>query len=588
MTEKTYYKKSPHTYCKKVDCVCSFAYHLNSQFWHPTLNGNNTPGMFSRNYGKKKNKTDIDIEFYFTCPTCNHSSQSSIYRVTTAKVWCRFCNDREWKHCDNDDCDFCFNKSFASHEKVMYWHKTKNKILPLHVFKSSDTKYWFICNICGHYIVQKPSSMNKKNRWCLYCSTHWKHCGGKDCSFCFDRSFATHEKSIHWNYDKNDGKKPVDFAVSSQIDCHFTCPVCKHDFEKTPASISQNEWCPYCSEAWKHCDDVNCEWCYNKSFASADKYKDWHPTKNTKEALYLPKSSSVNTCWFLCKKCNHSYDKPLREIYKKNSGEGCPYCNGPSWKHCEDDDCADCYNKSFASHPRCKYLAVEKNINFKPLYNRKGADVLCVFICNECNEEFEKTLKELASGSWCPTCLYKTEKKLKEWLNQKYDDVCCQTKFEWCKNGKYFLKFDFYVPSKNLIIELDGYQHFEQVLDWRSVDINQVYDKYKMKCLLREGLSIIRIFQEDVLNDKNNWQDCLKKAISQMTTERIICIKSNSKDKINEVYGCYESEMIDFINTLNNNPHVEFILEIESNEEIIEDITPENIEEESNVITKII
>ena len=75
-----------------------------------------------------------------------------------------------------------------------------------------------------------------------------------------------------------------------------------------------------------------------------------------------------------------------------------------------------------------------------------------------------------------------------------------------CKN-KQLLRFDFCIPTKNIIIELDGAQHFIQVNYCKPLDTIQARDIYKMKCALEKGYKIIRIFQEDVYNNDKTWLD---------------------------------------------------------------------------------
>ena len=75
-----------------------------------------------------------------------------------------------------------------------------------------------------------------------------------------------------------------------------------------------------------------------------------------------------------------------------------------------------------------------------------------------------------------------------------------------------------------LIIEIDGRQHFEQVSNWNSPDDTFEHDAYKMEQALNNGYSIIRIFQEDVWNDKNNWQNKSNEAIKLYKKPTIICI----------------------------------------------------------------
>jgi hypothetical protein len=40
--------------------------------------------------------------------------------------------------------------SFAIHPKAKYWSTKNNNILPTDVYKSSNNKYWFTCDICNH------------------------------------------------------------------------------------------------------------------------------------------------------------------------------------------------------------------------------------------------------------------------------------------------------------------------------------------------------------------------------------------------------------------------------------------------------
>ena len=89
-----------------------------------------------------------------------------------------------------------FNKSFASHNKSIYWSKD-NKLNPKDVYKGSTKKYKFDCN-CGHSFVTSLNSITSQNTWCPYCVNR-KLCGNKKCKDCFNKSFANHPKSILWN-----------------------------------------------------------------------------------------------------------------------------------------------------------------------------------------------------------------------------------------------------------------------------------------------------------------------------------------------------------------------------------------------------
>lgn len=77
------------------------------------------------------------------------------------------------------------------------------------------------------------------------------------------------------------------------------------------------------------------------------------------------------------------------------------------------------------------------------------------------------------------------------------------------------MPFDFCIKDYKLIIELDGEQHFKQVSNCQSPAETQKNDKYKMKCANDHGYSVIRIYQLDVWNDKNDWKSNLIDAIKK-------------------------------------------------------------------------
>ena len=94
-----------------------------------------------------------------------------------------------------------FSKSFASHEKSKFWSK-KNNISPEQVSKNTREKYLFDC-ICGHEILIALNNISS-GYWCPYCSIPCKKlCDNVDCDFCFEKSFASHEKSKFWSCKNN-------------------------------------------------------------------------------------------------------------------------------------------------------------------------------------------------------------------------------------------------------------------------------------------------------------------------------------------------------------------------------------------------
>tara|TARA_Y100000741_G_scaffold18890_1_gene14228 strand:- start:621 stop:1016 length:396 start_codon:yes stop_codon:yes gene_type:complete len=75
----------------KVDC------------WHTEKNGSLTP----RDINKKSHKL-----CWFNCDVCAHDFKERITYIMHKNIWCPYCIGK--KLCDDDDCDICYQNSFAS------------------------------------------------------------------------------------------------------------------------------------------------------------------------------------------------------------------------------------------------------------------------------------------------------------------------------------------------------------------------------------------------------------------------------------------------------------------------------------------
>jgi hypothetical protein len=398
-----------------------------------------------------------------------------------------------------------FEKSFASHPKAIYWSE-KNDKNPEYISLSNGKKYLFNCIDCGHEIEKSLSSI-VRGEWCPYCSKPCKKlCDNEQCTFCFNNSFASHKKALYWS-DKN-YFMPRNIFKGSSNKYWFNCLDCNHSFDCRLADVLSEKWCPYCANN-KLCNNTHCNFCFNNSFASHKKALYWSD-KNDISPRYITKSSSKKYI-FNCIDCNHSFKSAISDI---SSGYWCGYC--ANHKFCDNNQCTFCFNNSFASHEKAKFWS-DKNIN-KPERVALNSHKKFWFNCKECGHQFQSIISNISKGSWCPICKNKTEKKLYTWLSERYTTKH-QCKYEWCKNvetNKY-LPYDFEIES-NIIIELDGRQHFEQVRNWKSPELQKERDIYKIKCAFENGKHIIRIFQEDVWKNKNNWEIKLIKTIENIKT----------------------------------------------------------------------
>jgi very-short-patch-repair endonuclease len=163
-----------------------------------------------------------------------------------------------------------------------------------------------------------------------------------------------------------------------------------------------------------------------------------------------------------------------------------------------------------------------------PVYNHK---------CDKCNYEFKFTL---GVNSWCPLCINDTEQKLYQILLPLYSTIEFQFKQDWCKNieSNRHLPFDFCISENKIIIELDGPQHFRQIMEWKTPEEQQKQDLYKEKCANDNGYSTIRLLQEDVANDTNNWLLKFQNAIQYIIDD---------PDVIHNIYICRNNEYDNYL-----------------------------------------
>jgi hypothetical protein len=531
----------------KVDC------------WHPIKNDELIP----RDIAKKKNK-----KYWFHCDVCSHDFEKKISNITSLNGWCPYCVNQ--KLCDKKNCSYCFNKSFASYDgktinnklKVDCWHPTKNnKLIPRNFTKKTGKKCWFKCDICQHEFDSSLDNISGKNKWCPYCANNYhKLCNNNNCNYCYNNSFISYQGKTQngklkvdcWHPTKNNEFTPRNVTKRTEKKYWFKCDNCFHDFNSSLSNISKKNkatWCPYCSiPVQKTCNDKCCNHCFNKSFAS---YKEktinnklkvdcWHPTKNGKLTPRDITISSGKKYWFKCDNCFHDINILISNITRLNSW--CPYCCIPVQKLCNEEGCTHCFNNSFASYDEktvYEKLKVDcwhptKNGNVKPRDIFKNSGKKYWFQCDMCQNSFETRPNHVTGkNSWCPNCKNKTELKLYNWLleqdcieyvKREYKPKWCSTQFRHInkkkefKNGKYQYRYDFLITFKNnkkLIIELDGDQHFKQVMNWKTPLENQIRDKYKEFLAKKHKIPLTRCIQEDVYMDRNNWEQKLKRKLQK-------------------------------------------------------------------------
>ena len=226
---------------------------------------------------------------------------------------------------------------------------------------------------------------------------------------------------------------------------------------------------------------------------------------------------------FHCDACPHTFDSAVADIV---SGHWCPYCANPPQKLCEDTfSCPTCLKKTFHSFEGKRPNGIptvecwhEKN-PLQPHEVFMNSAKIFKFNCDACPHPFNCSLNNIVKGRWCPTCKNKTEKLVLEFIQNLFSKKDVKRRFthEKVKNIRE-LPFDICILPHQIIIEVDGTQHFKNHCHFKSNAVEQCErDCNKMKIIFEEGYSIIRIVQEDIwlLKTRDEMLSKLKKAIEE-------------------------------------------------------------------------
>jgi very-short-patch-repair endonuclease len=218
--------------------------------------------------------------------------------------------------------------------------------------------------------------------------------------------------------------------------------------------------------------------------------------------LFIKKSNKIH-------KNKYNYSKT---DYKNNKTEiliNCPIHNafyqrpdmhlqGHGCKKCSIDNLSNFNKSNFYSFVK-KSKRIHGNLYDYSLVKYIKSSMKVKIKCKK-HGIFTQTPNSHLSNHGCPICkLSKGELEIIKFLELNHINYISQKTFDGCKD-KIKLKFDFYIPSKNLLIEYDGKQHFKTCnVSGRHLTTNkelkeiQYRDKIRNKYAKRTGLKLFRI-----------------------------------------------------------------------------------------------
>lgn len=201
-------------------------------------------------------------------------------------------------------------------------------------------------------------------------------------------------------------------------------------------------------------------------------------------------------------------------------------------EHLSGHGCSKCgkvYRKNTIEYiEKAKEIHGDKYDYSKTVF--KTAKSKIIIICKE-HGDFEQEAYCHSIGVGCPCCVNKTEGKLYSIMKNIYPSLISQFKQEWCRKI-FHLPFDFCIQEYKIVIELDGGQHFNQVMNWKPPEEQFENDKFKEDCANNNGYSVIRLLQHDVFYDTYDWVKELCDSIEEL----------KNGDEIANIYLCKNNE----------------------------------------------
>jgi hypothetical protein len=285
----------------------------------------------------------------------------------------------------------------------------------------------------------------------------------------------------------------------------------RYDYSKTDYI---NNWtkieiiCPFHGSFWQipanHLKNKGCCDCgYNKLRNTVEEFvsKASEMHNNKYDYSNVNYSNNINKINIICPKHGIFYQSPTAHL----SGHGCPKCKNDIVKKIQLQTIDDFLKRAKIIHGyRYDYSLV--------VYN--GCETNVRIICKKHGEFLQAPNNHLNSKQGCPKCFQsKGENKISLWLDNNKIKYIHQKKFDGCTNPEtnYKLRYDFYIPSKNLVIEYDGEQHYK---------LNPRLRKYKFT-------------QKDV--DKIKYRDELKTSFAARNNIKLLRISYLEKNKIDNI-----------------------------------------------------
>lgn len=350
---------------------------------------------------------------------------------------------------------------------------------------------------------------------------------------------------IYTKYNDELEIKVEDLQVHSNVEVICSCDSCKKEYEviwqhyyKRTKKDGKN-YCKKCAPIMRTGENVRLS-----KLKNGISFKQWCVDNNRIDILelwdyelnnYLPSEityASNSKQWFKCK--NGIHGSELKNIGGFTVGSrpiNCEQCNSfGQWLL--DNYGVDAINKYWSN----------KN-SISPMYLKRFSSKKSWFICPDCKEEKEMYLNNFIKyGLGCKKCsdgISYPEKFINSLLNQlniNYITQLSKSNFNWCSSYRY----DVFLPTKNIIVEIHGLQHYNYSGFKNSLDEEQKNDKAKKKLAFSNGFNDTNYI---ILDARYSELEYIKNSIINSNLLELLMFKENNIDWLK----CHEFALCNYV-----------------------------------------
>lgn len=353
------------------------------------------------------------------------------------------------------------------------WNFSLNDKLGYNIYKitcgSTGYKVWWTCKDCKSNFAMVVHNKGNRKQKCPYClGIYVNH----------TNSLAVKEPEVakEWHPTLNEDLTPYDVTCGLAKKVWWLCTGCESSYDSSiiQRAGGRKRGCPFCSGS--RVNKTNSLASLNPILAS-----EWHPVLNGEVTPENVTSRSNKKVWWVSRDgCGHTWDA---QISNRNfNSRGCPYCAKSNARLLVG------FNDMWTTDPnQAKMLANQKDGYRYTKSSTKKVDWKCPH-CGSMinNRSINAVNKNRLCCAKCDDDVSYGEKMMFSLLGYWNIDFICETSLNWSQGKRY----DFYIPSLDMIIEIHGEQHYIETgrNGSRNLIDEQKNDELKNRMAVENGI----------------------------------------------------------------------------------------------------